>query len=131
MMTKGSTLPTLERGAIPARDAWRTRVLREATTVRRVLRDGRGSGLTALGETDTMAALARGSVNELLITPRLEEMRPSVSRAAKQLATEHGAHMTVLTGVAAFELDLAGDGIAAILRRSRLRRRDEALEAAR
>jgi hypothetical protein len=33
--------------------------------------------------------------------------------------------------VAAFELDLAGDGIAAILRRSRLRRRDEALEAAR
>jgi peptide subunit release factor 1 (eRF1) len=131
MMTKSPMLRTLERGATPTRDAWRSRVLREATTVRRVLRDGRGSGLTALGETDTMAALARGSVNELLITPRFDEMRPSVSRTAKQLAAERGAHVTVLTGVAAFELDLAGDGIAAILRRPSPRRRGEALETAR
>jgi predicted amidohydrolase len=96
-----------------------------------VLRDDRVSGSTALGETDTMAALRRGSVNELLITPRFEELRSGVSRAAKQLATERGVRMTVVTGMAAFELDLSGDGIAAILRRSSPRRRREGLETPR
>ena len=118
------------RSATPDRDAWRRRALREASTVRRVLRDDRVSGSTALGETETMAALARGSVNELLITPRFEELRSSVSRAAKQLAAERGARLTVVTGMAAFELDLAGDGIAAVLRRSRPPRRGEMPEAA-
>lgn len=77
-----------------------------------------------------MAALTRGSVNELLITPRFDEHRPSVSRAAKQLAAARGVRTTVLTGMAAFELDLAGDGIAAILRRSRPTRRGEVPETA-
>jgi peptide subunit release factor 1 (eRF1) len=113
----------IERTHTPARDDWRMRALREATTVRRVLRDSRVSGSTVLGETDTLAALARSSVTELLITPRFEERRASVSRSAKGLAAERGARTTVLTGAAAFELDLAGDGIAAILRRSRARRR--------
>lgn len=114
-----------ERAATPARDAWRRRALREATTVRRVLRDHRVSASTALGEIDTMAALEHGVVTELLMTPRFEELRPSTSRAAKQLAAAHGGRATMLTGVAAFELDLAGDGIAAVLRRGLARRRVE------
>jgi hypothetical protein len=118
----------VERAGNPARDAWRTRALREATTVRRVLRDHRVSGLTTLGETDTMAALERGVVTELLITLRFEELRPSISRAARALAATRGARTTVLTGMAAFELDLAGDGIAAVLRRSGPRRHVEMLE---
>jgi stalled ribosome rescue protein Dom34 len=107
-----------DRAGTPSRDAWRMRALREASIVRRVLRGLDIAGSSTVGETDTMAALERSAVNELLITRRFTERRPSASTVARGLAAFGGVRTTIVTGVAALELDLAGDGIGAVLRRS-------------
>jgi hypothetical protein len=65
-----------------------------------------------------MDELEQGTVNELLITPRFVELDPNAAARATQLAAKYGARATTITGLAAFELDLAAGGIGAILRRS-------------
>jgi len=77
----------------------------------------------------TMAALQHGAVRHLLLTPRFVETRSSVSLAASRLAAATGAGTTVVAGVAAFELDLAANGIGAVLQRSRAMRGRASLEA--
>lgn len=105
-------------------EAWHTRALREATTVRRLLRGTRVGRSGVIGETRTIDALERGAVTELLLTPRFAELRPGASLRATQLAAMQGARTTRVTGLAAFELDLAAEGIGAVLRRSDARHHD-------
>ena len=95
-----------------------TRVLREASLIRRLLRRKHAVETSVVGETATVDALERGAVDELLLTPRFAELRPAASVRAIQLAATHGVRTTNITGLAAFELDLAADGIGAVLRRS-------------
>ena len=124
-----------DRAGTPARETWRVRALRDVGTVRRMLRGAHtsrtGASLTsALGESNAMAALQRGEVAQLVMTPRFIETRSSTSIAASRLAAANGVRINVVAGVAAFELDLAANGIGAVLQRpSRATRRREILEA--
>jgi hypothetical protein len=124
-----------DRAGTPARETWRVRALRDVGTVRRMLR-GAGTSRTALspasalGENNAMAALQRGEVAQLLMTRRFIETRSSSSVAASQLAAASAVCINVVAGVAAFELDLAANGIGAVLQRpSRATRHREILEA--
>lgn len=98
--------------------AWRERALREASTVRRLLRGVGERSAGVLGEKLTIDALEHGRVRELLLTRRFVEVHPRVAVRAMQLAALQGVRMTMITGLAAFELDLAATGIAALLRRA-------------
>ena len=71
-----------------------------------------------------MDALEQGAVSELLVTPRFVELDPAAAARATQLAAEYGAKSTTISGLAAFELDLAAGGIGAILRRSSVKSRE-------
>jgi len=101
----------------PARDAWHSAAFRDATTVRRLLRGTAGGGLGVKGQGSTMDALEQRAVSELLLTPRFVELHPDAALQATRLAAKHGAKSTTISGLAAFELDLASGGIGAILRR--------------
>jgi stalled ribosome rescue protein Dom34 len=65
-----------------------------------------------------MEALERGAVAELLITPRYIDLHDEESAKAMRLGRATGARLSILSGAAAFELDLVTGGIGAILRRS-------------
>ena len=103
--------------------AWHARVLREATLVRRLRRVARLGGAGVLGATRTLDALERGTITELLLTPRFVELNPGLALRAAQRATALGAPTTTITGLAALELDLAAGGIGAVLSRSCARSR--------
>jgi hypothetical protein len=103
-------------------DAWRQRALRQATTVRRVLRSAGVMGTSTSSTVPTLDALQAGTVEELLLTPRFIEMNPEVSATALRLARDGHAQVSTVTGAAAFELDLVAGGIGAMLRRSASRR---------
>jgi hypothetical protein len=98
--------------------AWHARALREASTVRRLLRGARAGGAGVIGEKLTIDALQHGTVRELLLTRRFVELHPGAFVRATQCAAAHGVRTTTITGLAAFELDLAATGIAALLRRA-------------
>jgi hypothetical protein len=101
-----------------SRQAWRSRALYEAATVRRALR-AEGSNATGVSTPAmTIEALECGAVAELLVTPRYIDVHPEDSTKAMRLGRACGARLSVLSGSAAFELDLVAGGIGAILRRS-------------
>lgn len=105
---------------VPALVAGREMTAREAAAVRNALR-GSGAG-SALGQVLTMASLDRGTVRELLLTPRFIEMNPGAAISACRGSHECGAAVTMVHGVAALHLDLIADGIAAALRPHATRR---------
>jgi hypothetical protein len=75
-----------------------------------------------LGEGDTVAALERGRVSEVVQTRRFLENHPVAARRINDLAATTGARVTVIAGVAAFELDFVADGVGAMLRDAPWRR---------
>lgn len=106
----------------PAREAWHSRALREATAVRRLLRGAVDGGAGVTGQASSMDALERDAVSELFVTLRFLEGDPSAAKRAATLAAAHGAKMTTISGLAGFELDLAAGGIGAFLRRASAQR---------
>lgn len=103
-------------------DAWRMRALRHATAVRRMLRSAGVTDTSAVGEAPTLDALKSGMAEELLLTTRFIDMNPDLSATALELARQRSIRVTMVTGVAALELDLVAGGIGAVLRRSASRR---------
>lgn len=77
----------------------------------------------------TFAALERGAASELLLTPGFIELQPAAASHAVELAQRSGVRTTLLSGVAALELDLVGDGVGARLRRPLLHTHDLSLSA--
>jgi len=57
-------------------------------------------------------------VSELLVTRRFAELHTAAN--VMQLASTHGVKVTTVTGPAELELDLIGNGVAALLRRPSL-----------
>lgn len=100
-------------------EAWHSRALRDTATVRRALRGAHAGHFGVVAITPTMDALEHGAVEELLITPRFIDSNSDASAKALQLAGKSSARVSVLSGAAAFELDLVAGGIGAILRRLR------------
>lgn len=101
-----------------SRQRWRSRALREAAMVRRVLRGAHDGHSCVAAEASTIDALELGTVDELLLTPRFIDLHGDSSRRAIELARAQGAGISTLSGSAAFELDLLADGVGAVLRRS-------------
>lgn len=108
------TLPV----SIERPQAWRVRALREATAVRRAIRGAMNETNGVLGFVASLGAARDGSANELLVTRRFAERFPVSAASVRLLAATSGTPITTVTGVAEMELDLAGGGIAALLRRS-------------
>ena len=111
---------TIGRDADPsALVVGRERVLREAAVLRVVSGPGTGS---VIGQVRTMALLDRGTVRELLLTPRFIETNPGTAISACRSSHRCGAAITVVHGAAALHLDLIADGIGALLRHDPPRR---------
>ena len=95
-------------------DSWRA--ILESQLVRRVIRGARLWDSARLGEGDTLAVLERGFVSEVLETRRFVENHPAVARRINDVASARGTCVTVIAGIAAFELDFVADGVGALLR---------------
>ncbi|MEP6494482.1 MAG: hypothetical protein ABJF01_17490 [bacterium] len=93
------------------------RALREASAVRRAIRGARSETNGVLGLAATFDALTNGAAGELLVTRRFAERDPIAAASAMLIAATTGVTITTVAGGAEFELDLAGDGVAALLRR--------------
>jgi hypothetical protein len=100
------------------RQVRRSRALRAATTVRRAIQAARTGGNGVVGSPSTIDALSRNLVSELLVTRRFAELEAAAN--VIQLAAAHGVRSTTISGPAELELDLIGNGVAALLRRPSL-----------
>lgn len=97
--------------------AWHTRAVYEATAVRRILRSAHAGGNGVFGIAATMGALELNLTRHLLITERFVESNPRLALLV-QLAVDAGKLTTqTISGAAALELDLVGEGIGAVLAR--------------
>jgi hypothetical protein len=96
----------------------RDRAIREIADVRCALREGGTTG--AAGLVSVAGLLQRGVVRQLLVTARFVEREPGAALAAIQTATNQGIKTQIVAGGAAFELDLRGGGIGAVLRPRRM-----------
>jgi hypothetical protein len=94
----------------------RAEALREASLVRRAIRGARSGTNGALGSLAALDALRRGVASEILLSRRFIESDPASAATASRLAASRGARLTMVTGLAEFELDLIGRGIGALLR---------------
>ena len=101
-------------------DSWRA--ILESQLVRRVIRGARLWDSGRLGEGDTLAALERGRVSEVVQTRRFLENHPAAARRINDVAAARGTRVTVIAGIAAFELDFVADGVGALLREAPWRR---------
>ena len=114
MRNRQKTGATRRDADLSALVAGRERAAREAAVVRNAL-SGSGAG-SALGQILTMASLDRGTVRELLLTPRFIETNPGAAISACRSSHQCGAAVTMVHGAAALHLDLIADGIGAALR---------------
>lgn len=96
----------------------RSRALHAATAVRRAIGAARAGANGVVGSPSTIDALSLDLVSELLVTRRFAELHTAAN--VMQLASTHGVKVTTVTGPAELELDLIGNGVAALLRRPSL-----------
>jgi hypothetical protein len=90
-----------------------------ATIVAQLPGGARPGGAAVIGAMRTIDALEHDMIRELLLTRRFVELNPDLAMKAAYLGSAHGVRTTTITGLAALELDLAGGGIGAVLRRCR------------
>ena len=97
--------------------SWHARAIRDATVVRRVVRNSSIGGRGVVGIAGTTVALQQNTIQQVLLTPRFRERHPQVADLVDELARSKRFTTHVVSGAAALNLDLIGDGIAAILLR--------------
>lgn len=100
------------------RHARSSRALREVSLVRRAIRGARAHTNGVVGRSSTIDALQQGAVSELLITRRFIEIEPVHAAKAVEFAADRHVPTTMISGVAALELDLVTGGIGALLSRA-------------
>lgn len=83
--------------------------------VHEIARSAEAGARSALGEETTRKALAKSCVRELYLSPTFIDQRPEETSRALRRAFDQSAHVEVVTGKAAQQLDQLG-GIAAQLR---------------
>jgi hypothetical protein len=96
---------------------WHTRAVYEASAVRRILRSAHAGGSGVVGVAATMDALEAKTTRDLLITARFVELNSRLAALIRQAVDAGQLTTRTITGVAALELDLVGEGIGAILSR--------------
>lgn len=106
-----STMPSI----VLIDPTWHARAVSEATAVRRILRSACAGGNGVVGVDATTAALERNSVRQLLFTARFVDLNPAIAAHVEQQFRAGRLTMRTISGVAALDLDLLGEGIAAVL----------------
>lgn len=109
------TAPRSERISFvgSSHNSWRA--ISESQLVRRIIRGAHLWDSGRLGEADTLGALERGRVGEIVETRRFLENHPAAARRINDLAAASGVQVRTIVGIAAFELDFVAEGVGAIL----------------
>jgi hypothetical protein len=94
---------------------WHQRAVHDATTVKRAFR-GAAAGVAVIGLADTLDALDRGEIRELLLTARCRELHSDLVGRADELGRAGLLVVREIVGAGAIQLEMTGDGIGAILR---------------
>ena len=102
------------RTAIDSR--WHTKAVMDATAVKRVLHPADPRRAVA-GVSESLRALNQGEVQEWLQTSRFIETNPDIAERVAELSDVGRLVIRRISGVAAAQLDLAADGVGALIRR--------------